>query len=117
MADVLRIRERHEGEVRGLEDRVDSPAVTGLSSAVKSRDASGERGARISAETGLAYFQTGRNGQFPVAGFRADDPTITVEAPVGRNTYFYTELKLLPRETNDERFQIGELYVDFEDVR
>jgi hypothetical protein len=30
--------------------------------------------------------------------------------------YFYTELKLLTRETNEEQFQLGELYVDFEDV-
>ena len=33
-----------------------------------------------------------------------------------KNVDFFTELKLLPREANDEHFQLGELYVDFEDV-
>jgi hypothetical protein len=33
-----------------------------------------------------------------------------------KNIYFYSEFKLLPRETNQESFQLGELYTDFEDV-
>jgi hypothetical protein len=70
----------------------------------------------VAAETGLAFFQTGSQGQFPKAEFRADDPVITLEAPVWKDVYFFSELKLLPRETNTENFQIGELYVDFEDV-
>src|SRR5207247_11150654 len=58
----------------------------------------------------------GREGQFPKAEFRADDPVIAIEAPVWKNVYFFIELKLLTRETNAENFQLGEIYVDFEDV-
>jgi hypothetical protein len=102
--------ERHERELRGL---VDSPAGKAVSSVPR---ASRENEIRISAEAGLAFFNTGTAGQFPKAEFRADDPMITIEAPVMKDIYFFTDLRLLTRETNVESFQLGELYVDFENV-
>jgi hypothetical protein len=78
--------------------------------------ASREHEVRISAEAGIAFFSTGSEGQFPKAEFRIDDPVIALEAPVRKNIYFYSELKLLTRESNTENFQLGEIYVDFEDV-
>ena len=69
LADILRTSERHERVLRGLEDRVDASAGNGESAAIKARDSNRESTARISAETGLAYFKTGRNGQFPVCAF------------------------------------------------
>jgi hypothetical protein len=114
MAEVVRATERHERDLRGLRDEVASvpSARTAPSPAARGR----ENVVRISAEAGLSFFRTGREGQFPNSEFRADDPMIALETPVWRDTYFYTELKLLPRETNEEKFQIGEMYVDFEDV-
>ncbi len=117
MTEIARASERHEQALRGLAGRMDSATVPAVSE--KSGGGSFARGAaevRVAAETGLAYFRTGRNGQFPEGSFRADDPTITIEAPVMKDTYFFTELKLLPRETNVEDFELGELYVDFENV-
>lgn len=115
MSEVLRASERHDRELRGLQDRLDSPASGNGSRSTASAGGDGNR-VRISAETGLTFFRTGAQGQFPQSEFRADDPMITLEAPVWRNVYLFSELKLLPRETNQENFQLGEMYVDFEDV-
>ena len=71
---------------------------------------------RVAGEAGFAFFQTGSAGAYPKAEFRVDDPVITLEAAVMKDVYFFTELKLLPRETNVDSFQLGELYVDFENV-
>ena len=108
---LLKASERHERELRGLADRVEAPAA-GAAAPRSGR----EHEVRVSAEAGIAFFNTGPEGQFPKAEFRIDDPVIAIEAPVRRNIYFYAELKLLTRETNSESFQLGELYVDFEDV-
>jgi hypothetical protein len=113
---ILRSSERHERELLGLQERVDSTAATGAPAQVVERDSNRNRSVRIAGESGLAFFRTGRDGQFPEGEFRADDPMITLEAPVGKNVYLFTELKLLPRETNLENFQLGEFYVEFEDV-
>lgn len=71
---------------------------------------------RVGGEAGFGIFRTGGAGSFPKSEFRADDPTISVEVPVRKGIYFFTELRLLPRETNSESFQLGEMYVDFEDI-
>ena len=113
---ILRVSERHERELLGLHDRVDTTIVAPAAPTPAAPASRRENLVRISAETGLTFFHTGRQGQFPEGEFRADDPMISLEAPVAKNVYFYTELKLLPRETNEETFQLGELYVDFEDV-
>jgi hypothetical protein len=115
MTEVLRASERHDRELRGLQDRGDAAIDTTRPSVTAGAERRGNL-VRISAEAGLAFFRTGREGQFPKGEFRADDPVLALEARVWRNAYFYTELKLLPRETNQEDFELGELYVDFEDV-
>lgn len=101
--------ERHERELRELQEQESAAALP---------PAARHRGGdvRVGAEAGLAFFHTGREGQFPKGEFRADDPVITLEAPVRRDVYLFAELKLLPRETNEEDFELGEIYVDFEDV-
>jgi len=117
MNDVLRTSERQEAALRGLQDRVAGAGTERAAAPVATGIAGGRSGVvRIAGETGLTYFKTGRAGQFPHGEFRADDPTVTFEAPVRRDTYLFGELKLLPRETNAENFELGELYVDFENV-
>ena len=110
MGEVVRASDRHERELQSLQSRTDSSAP--------SRGASSNRDqeVRISAEAGLAFFKTGSEGQFPGASFRADDPVIAIEVPVAKRGYFFSELKLLTRDTNVENFELGEIYVDFEDV-
>ena len=109
MDEIRRASERHEHELQGLQDQAGavSPGDTGLAG-------SREHEVRIGGETGLAFFNTGSEGQFPNAEFRVDDTTITIEAPVWKKTYFFGELKLTQRETSTGNFQMGELYVDFE---
>lgn len=109
MSELLGATERHDRELRGLRDRDPGPAPSSASAARAQE-------VRIGAEAGLAFFHTGRQGQFPKSEFRTDDAVVTIEAPVIKNTYFFTELKLLTRETNTEDFSLGEIYVDFEDV-
>jgi hypothetical protein len=111
IGEVQRASERHDRELRGLQDRMESPRA-----ATPAGSGNRENEVRISAEAGLAFFNTGTAGQFPKAEFRVDDPVIAIEAPVLKDIYFFTDLRLLTRETNTENFQLGELYVDFENV-
>lgn len=100
---------RQEEQLREL--RVQREGAAGPVEAVR-----GDHAVRVAGEAGFAFFQTGRAGSFPKAEFRVDDPVISLEAPVRKGVYFFTELKLLPRETNVDSFQLGEMYVDFENV-
>ncbi|QYM80362.1 hypothetical protein K0B96_07065 [Horticoccus luteus] len=70
----------------------------------------------LSGEVGLAFFQTGAGGAFPNAEFRVDEAKIFLEAALAKDTYLFTGLDMVTRETNDEYFHVGELYVDFENV-
>jgi hypothetical protein len=106
VADIKKDGARQADQLRDLREHSDGPAVA----------VGHERAVRVAGETGIAFFQTGSAGQFPKAEFRADDPTITIEAPVIKDVYFFGEMKLLMRETNVDSFQLGELYVDFENV-
>lgn len=109
-AELLKASERHDRELRDLQGG-SSPAVASAP-AVSNR----EHEVRVMGEAGAAFFRTGRDGQFPKDEFRADDPVISIEAPVFKDVYFFTELKLLTRETNTESFQLGEMYADFENL-
>lgn len=78
------------------------------------RDAVGDL--RLSGEVGLAYFDGGPRSAWPHGEFRADDVKVYLETPVWKDTYLFAELDLVTRETNDEFFHMGEVYVDFENV-
>lgn len=110
VGDLARSSERQQRDLQALQDRGD------VSSGSRPPSANRDQEVRIGAEAGLAYFKTGADGQYPTSTFRVDDPVITVEAPVFKDVYFYTELKLLTRETNVENFELGEMYVDFENL-
>ena len=64
----------------------------------------------------MAFFNTGREGLFPNAEFRVDEAKLFVEAPIWGDVYFFTELNLMTREAQDLSLQLGELYLDFENV-
>lgn len=108
MDEVGRTSERHERELQGLQDR----AGTADRAIPVERDR--EHEVRIGLEGALSFFSTGGQGQFPKSEFRVDDTKLTIEAPVWKNVYFYSELNLLTRETNDAGPSIAELYVEFE---
>lgn len=110
MAELLKASERHDRELRGLQNRTEPVPASPVPASDRGQQV------RVAAEMGVGLFHTGKEGQFPNTEFRADDPVLTIEAPVLKNVYLFTELKLLPRETNAENFQLGEVYVDFENV-
>src|SRR5262249_49043636 len=48
--------------------------------------------------------------------FRVDEAKLFVEAPLGHEIYFFTEVNLITRESYDDNIKLGELYVEFEDL-
>jgi hypothetical protein len=70
----------------------------------------------ITGEGGLAIFHSESKGQTPNAEFRIDEAKVFLEAPVWKDVYFFTELNLAERESDDLNLKVGELYLDFENV-
>lgn len=70
----------------------------------------------VSAEMGLAFYASSRDGRYPKKEFRVDDASLRLEAPIAKNTYFFGELDLSKQESGDEAFHLGEFYVDVENV-
>jgi hypothetical protein len=70
----------------------------------------------LSAEGGAAFFNTGSEGAFPNSEFRVDEARLFVEAPVLENVYFFSEINLMTREAENLSVQLGEAYLDFENV-
>jgi hypothetical protein len=70
----------------------------------------------ISGEGGVGFFNSGHEGIFPHSEFRVDEARLFVEAAVWNDVYFFGELNLLTREAYDLSLQLGELYLDFEDI-
>jgi hypothetical protein len=70
----------------------------------------------LSAEGGAAFFNTGSQGAFPNSEFRLDEARLFVEAHVLENVYFFGEINLMTREAEDLSVQLGEAYLDFENV-
>ena len=70
----------------------------------------------LSGEGGVAFFNSGSEGMFPNAEFRVDEAKLFVEAPIWDEVYFFGELNLMTREAADLTLQLGELYLDVENV-
>jgi hypothetical protein len=69
---------------------------------------------RLSGEVGLAYFQSGSDGQFSNGEFRVDEARIYLEAPVWANVFFHSETDLVTREAVDNNLHFATLYADIE---
>ncbi|HEX3799354.1 MAG TPA: hypothetical protein VH413_11705 [Verrucomicrobiae bacterium] len=70
----------------------------------------------ITGEGGVAFFSSQPQGMFPHSTFRIDEARLFLEAPVWDDVYFYSEIDLASRESTSLGLNVGELYVDFEDV-
>jgi hypothetical protein len=70
----------------------------------------------LSAEGGLAFFNTGENGFAPHSDFRVDEARLFVEAPIWNEVYFFSDIDLATRENTGLSTQLGELYLDFQDA-
>jgi hypothetical protein len=70
----------------------------------------------LGAEGGIAFFNTGSEGFAPHSEFRVDEARLFLDAPVWEDVYFFGEINLATRENTDLNVQLGQLYLDFEDV-
>lgn len=70
----------------------------------------------ISGEGGVAFFDTGANGQFPNDEFRVDEAKLFVEAEIVNDIYIFGEFNVITREEGNELFELGELYAEFENI-
>jgi len=103
-------------KVQKLEATSDAQAVAAGESPAPATTGYTVGNIHFSAEGGVAFFNTGTEGSTPHSEFRADEARIFVEAPVWDDVYFYSDLDLATRENNGLNTQLGELYLDFEDV-
>jgi len=84
-----------------------------------------ERELHLTGEGAMGFYSTGDAGQHPNNEFLLDEARAYVEARVMPDTYFFAELNMMTREKSREKnshrgninMNIGELYVDFENVR
>ncbi len=70
----------------------------------------------LSGEGGVAFFNTGRDGDWPNSAFRVDEAKLFVEAPIWSDVYFFSEINLATRENDDLNVELGEIYLDFENI-
>ena len=70
----------------------------------------------ISGEGALAFFHSEAKGPAPNSEFRIDEARLFIEAPIWKEVYFYTELDFATHENPGLYTEIGELYLDFQDV-
>ncbi len=70
----------------------------------------------LSAEGGIAFFNTGAEGFAPDSEFRVDEARLFVEAPIWKEIYFQGELDLANREFPSLTPSAGEIYLDAQDL-
>jgi hypothetical protein len=70
----------------------------------------------IGGEGGAGYALTGPQGFAANGKFQLDDARLFLDAPVWNDVYFYGEVLLAYPGQTDNQLELGELYVDFENV-
>jgi hypothetical protein len=98
-----------------------APAPTNLESNTEAEAAPAEQPFQfghvaLSGEGGLAFFYSQPGGQTPNPEFRIDEARLFIDAPVWDDVFFYSEVDLATRESSSLNLQVGELYLDFENL-
>lgn len=70
----------------------------------------------LSGEGGLAFFYSQPGGQTPNPEFRINEARLFIDAPVWNQVYFYSEVDFATPETTSLVLQVGELYLDWENI-
>jgi hypothetical protein len=119
LIDSLR---REVGEIRQAGVQRDAE-VASVKAAVKESDETpksangfGFGKIHISGEGGAGIFETGSEGAFPNAEFRVDEAKLFVDAPVWGDVYAFAELNLASHEAPNVSLNLGECYLDVEDI-
>src|ERR1700744_4633957 len=92
-------------------------AITPAAAANPSADASFKiANVAISGEGSVDFFKSQSRGQNPNGAFRVNEARLFLDAPIWNDVYFYSEIDFATRESTSLALNVGELYVDFEDV-
>ncbi|MCH6256235.1 hypothetical protein MLD52_06725 [Puniceicoccaceae bacterium K14] len=70
----------------------------------------------ISGEAGIEYFAGESDAEFSNEEFRIGESRIFLEAEVANNIYFSTTIELFRRESSNSDVEVGEVYVDVENL-
>jgi hypothetical protein len=103
-------------KVRELEAANPEPATAAAEEAPPTKSGFNLGKVNLSGEGGVAFFNTGEEGFAPHSEFRVDEARLFLEAPIWNEVYFYGEADWATRENTDLNFELGELYLDFQDV-
>ena len=79
-------------------------------------NSAGDRRLVLSGEVDMVYFSQGRDGLYGKNEFRIDDADFRFEAPLAHDLFFYGELQVAKRESADETFHLGEIYLEYENL-
>ena len=71
---------------------------------------------RLSGNGAVGFFDTGSRGAFPNSEFLVDEARLFVDAAIWDDVYGFLELNLATREAQDLNLNLGEAYLDFENV-
>jgi hypothetical protein len=102
-------------KVADLEKKTDAGngEASGSSELSKSFDISK---VHLSGEGAVAFFHSDKKGLYPNSEFRVDEAKVFIDAPVWKDVYFFAELNLQTHEKDSLGLEVGEIYLDFEDV-
>jgi len=103
-------------KVQALEAAGAEPETTAAEDAAPTRNGLNFGKVNLSGEGGVAFFDTGEEGFAPQSEFRVDEARLFVEAPIWNEVYFYGEADGATRENDNLNFELGELYLDFQDA-
>ncbi len=70
----------------------------------------------LSGEVGVGVFSSQEDGSYPHTDFRVNEARLYVEAPVWEDVYFHGQLDLATPEYNGLQTDLGELYLDCENI-
>jgi hypothetical protein len=97
-------------------DRLEGGGTVEDNEAPKKGNGFGLNKVMISGEGGIGYFKTGSDGAFSKGDFRVDEAKLFVETPIFEGVYFFSEINLMSRQSWDLTVQLGECYLDFENI-
>jgi hypothetical protein len=70
----------------------------------------------ITGEGAAGFYETGKNGIYPNASFRVHEARLFFDAPVWDDIYFYGQVDLITAQSHNNNLQLGELYLQFENL-
>jgi hypothetical protein len=111
--------ETQQRQIDELRDQMKDLANHQSSSTTENRaeeNSSGDRRLVLSGEVDMVFFSQGRDGQYRNDEFRVDDADFRFEAPLAHDIFFYSELQIAKRESADDNFHLGEMYLEYENL-